>query len=231
MNVRKSTWNSSVCFFSLLYRFGFHPISHFFIELCFCIKKSVWIRNFPFFLIYEIISDSSPLQALTKNVDDKQLNELHSTAKPLIETCSPIIVQQINDSVRAAEIDFKDTNRNLHNLRDKHQRALNLWQDYRDGSDAIKNWAADQMSTVNVLKPLDADAIEVISSNKRTLIYDFVPSTHIIFCFEMNNELFALFCRIKSNNNSNQSVSWCVKWEDVCVYTLNLHMMMVWCLV
>lgn len=95
-------------------------------------------------------------------MDEKKLHELHTTAKPLIETCSPIIVQQINDSVRVAEIGWKDTNRNLHNLRDKYNRALNLWKNYRDSSDAIKNWAADRMSTINVLKPLDANDIEVI---------------------------------------------------------------------
>lgn len=98
---------------------------------------------------------------MTKNVDEKQLHDLRATANPLIETCSPLVVQQINDTVRVAEIAWKDTNRNLHNLRDKYQRALNLWKNYRDSSDAIKNWAADRMSTINVLKPLDANDIEV----------------------------------------------------------------------
>lgn len=101
-------------------------------------------------------------QALTNNADEGQLNELHVTAKPLIETCSPNIVQRINESVKLAETEWKDTNNNLRNLRDKYNRALNLWQKYRDGSDAIKNWAADRMGAINVLKPLDANAIEVI---------------------------------------------------------------------
>lgn len=94
-------------------------------------------------------------------MNEKQLHDLQATAKPLIETCSPLVVQQINDTVRVAEIGWKDTNRNLHNLRDKYKRALNLWKNYRDSSDAIKNWAADRMSTINVLKPLDANDIEV----------------------------------------------------------------------
>lgn len=97
-------------------------------------------------------------------MNEKQLNDLHTTAKPLIETCSPLVVQQINDTVRVAEIGWKDTNRNLHTLRDKYKRALNLWKNYRDSSDAIKNWAADRMSTINVLKPLDANDIEVSQS-------------------------------------------------------------------
>lgn len=94
-------------------------------------------------------------------MDEKELHELHATAQPLIETCSPIVVQQINESVRTAEVEWKDTNRSLHNLRDKYERALNLWQNYRDSSDAIKNWAADRMSTINVLEPLDANDIQV----------------------------------------------------------------------
>lgn len=106
-------------------------------------------------------------------MDEKQLHELHITAKPLIETCSPIVVQQINESVRVAEIGWKDTNNNLHNLRDKYDRALNLWKNYRDSSDAIKNWAAHRMSTINVLKPLDANDIEV---NFFSLIYKFCCS-------------------------------------------------------
>lgn len=114
-----------------------------------------------FYLIDSFFFRSKFFQAITKNVDEQELHELHTIAQPLIETCSPIVVQQINESVRSAEIEWKDTNRNLHNLRDKYERALNLWQNYRDSSDAIKNWAADRMSTINVLKPLDANDIEV----------------------------------------------------------------------
>lgn len=98
---------------------------------------------------------------MTNNVDEGQLDDLHATAQPLIETCSPIIVQRINESVRVAEAEWKATNDNLCNLRDKYERAVNLWHKYRDSSDAIKNWAADRMSNINVLKPLDANAIEV----------------------------------------------------------------------
>lgn len=101
---------------------------------------------------------------MTNNVDEGQLDALHATAKPLIETCSPIIVQRINESVKVAEVEWKSTNDNLRNLRDKYERAVNLWHKYRDSSDAIKNWAADRMSSINVLKPLDANAIEVFVS-------------------------------------------------------------------
>lgn len=98
---------------------------------------------------------------MTNNVDEGQLEELHTSAKPLIETCSPNIVQQINESVKIAEAEWKESNDNLRNLHDKYERALKLWHKYRDSSDAIKNWAADRMNNINVLKPLDANDIEV----------------------------------------------------------------------
>lgn len=83
------------------------------------------------------------------------------SAKVLIETSSPDVIQKINESVHTAESDWKNTNDNIRSLRDKYERALDLWQKYRNSSDAIKNWAADRMGTINVLKPLDAHTIEV----------------------------------------------------------------------
>lgn len=104
------------------------------------------------------------LKALTNNVDEKQLDELHASAKPLINTCGPDIVQKISESVQAAESEWKDTNNNLRNLKDKYERAIDLWNKYRDSSNVIKNWAADRMDTINVLKPLDENTIEVINN-------------------------------------------------------------------
>lgn len=103
------------------------------------------------------------LQALTNNVNEKQLEELHVSAKPLIETCSADIINKINESVCQAESEWKNTNDSIRNLRNKYDRALDLWQRYRNSSDAIKNWAVDRMGTINVIKPLDANTIEVNS--------------------------------------------------------------------
>lgn len=92
-----------------------------------------------------------------------QLDELCASAKPLIETCTPDIVQKISESVKAAESEWKDTNNNLRDLRDKYERAIHLWNRYRDSSNAIKNWAADQMDSIDMRKPLDDSTIEVIT--------------------------------------------------------------------
>lgn len=112
---------------------------------------------------------------MTNNVNDNQLKELHGSAKILIETSSPDVVQKINESVQIAENEWKNTNDNIRNLRDKYERALDLWQKYRNSSDAIKNWAADRLGTINVLKPLDVDAIEVISE------FHLISFTNVIF--------------------------------------------------
>lgn len=113
---------------------------------------------FHFFILFLFIH----LQALTNNVNEKQLDELHASAKPLIHTCGPDLVKKINETVKAAECEWKDTNNNLRNLKDKYERAIDLWNKYRDSSNVIKNWAADRMDKINVLKPLDENTIEVI---------------------------------------------------------------------
>lgn len=113
---------------------------------------------------------------MTNNVNEKQLEELHVSAKVLIETSNPEVVQKINETVQLAESEWKNTNDNIRNLRDKYERALDLWQKYRNSSDAIKNWAADRMGTINVLKPLDANTIEVISEFYSTKIESIHPN-------------------------------------------------------
>lgn len=94
-------------------------------------------------------------------MNDDQLKKLHESAQPLIESCNPDIVQKINECIKVAENEWAHTNENIQNLRDKYERALNLWKKYRTSSDAIKNWAADQMGSINILKPIDANKIEV----------------------------------------------------------------------
>lgn len=38
---------------------------------------------------------------------------------------------------------------------------MNLWKNYREASDAIKNWADEQMGTIGTLQPLDAKNVDV----------------------------------------------------------------------
>lgn len=101
------------------------------------------------------------MQLLTKNVDASQLNELHVTAKPVIVTCNSDIRQKITQTVHVAESEWKNINDNIRYIRDKYERSLKLWKKYRDSSNAIKDWAAHRICTINIQKPLDANEIEV----------------------------------------------------------------------
>lgn len=90
-----------------------------------------------------------------------QLEELHATSKPLIDSCSPEIVQKITESVQEAESGWNETTENLRDLCTKYKRAVQLWEKYRDASEAIKDWADDQMGTIGTLQPLDSKHVEV----------------------------------------------------------------------
>lgn len=111
-------------------------------------------------------------------MDERQnlLDELRASAKPLIETCNPEVVQRINEAVQEAVTTWYETNENLHNLKDKYHRAVELWQQYRESSEGIKNWADDQMNTIGMLQPPDANEIQV---NK------------IFSCFKCDSENFS----------------------------------------
>lgn len=113
---------------------------------------------------------------------------MHVSAKPLIETCSPDIIQKIYELVHQAEIEWKNTNDNIRNLRDKYERALDLWRKYRNSSDAIKNWAADRMET-----PLDINAIEVISFKYIERILSIICLTKTVFFSHTNVVYYTLF--------------------------------------
>lgn len=103
------------------------------------------------------------MQGLSGDFAERQvlLNELHSTAQPLIDTCDDKIVQTIQKAVEEAEIAWHDTNDNLSDLCAKYQRAVQLWQQYREASEAVKNWADEQMGTIGTLQPLDAEQVDV----------------------------------------------------------------------
>lgn len=103
-------------------------------------------------------------------MDEQQslLDELRASAKPLIEICNPEVVQRINESVQVAATTWQETNDNLHDLKDKYHRAVELWQKYRESSEGIKNWADDQMNTIGMSQPPDANGIQV---NKLLLLF------------------------------------------------------------
>lgn len=91
------------------------------------------------------------------------MNELHTTAQPLIDLCDEKVVLTIQKAVEEAETAWNDTNDNLRDLCTKYQRAVQLWQQYREASEAVKQWADEQMGTIGTLQPLDAEQVDVSS--------------------------------------------------------------------
>lgn len=67
---------------------------------------------------------------------------------------------------------WNDTSENLRQLCTKYQRAVQLWQQYREASAAVKSWADEQMGTLGNLRPKDAlKQVQVIFIFLLFLIY------------------------------------------------------------
>lgn len=106
------------------------------------------------------------------------LEELRSTAKPLIDTCDTDIAQNIDAAVQEAWNAWNDTRENLLELRTKYQRAVALWQQYREASAAVRVWADEQMGTIGTLQP--SDAIKQVQVRQLFLSSEFRFYFHVI---------------------------------------------------
>lgn len=84
------------------------------------------------------------------------INELKSAAKPLADSCTPEVSERVEAAVEEAVTAWEETCTNLRELCTKYQHAADLWKQYRDTSDVLREWVDEQMENVGELEPDDA---------------------------------------------------------------------------
>lgn len=137
--------------------------------ISFCFKEYVEIQGLQRILFI--------LQGISGDLGERQhlVDELQSLAKPLIESCDANVALHIQEAVQEAETAWNGTCDNLRELCTKYQRAVNLWKQYREASDAVKNWADEQIGTFGTLQPLDAiKHVEVSFGNNYFFLNNFI---------------------------------------------------------
>uniref|UniRef100_A0A1B0CCM2 KASH domain-containing protein n=1 Tax=Lutzomyia longipalpis TaxID=7200 RepID=A0A1B0CCM2_LUTLO len=81
------------------------------------------------------------------------LEDLKCSAEPLVEICSAEVAHKIEVAVQETIQAWNETSQNLTDLCSKYQRAVRLWQQYRDATESLNNWVDEKESDLKVMDP------------------------------------------------------------------------------
>ncbi|KAL3268194.1 hypothetical protein HHI36_007319 [Cryptolaemus montrouzieri] len=108
------------------------------------------------------------LESVSVNLINREnlVDDLKSAAKPLAETCSPEVSAKVEAAVDEAVTAYSTTCTNLKDLCTKYNHAADLWKQYKESSDLVREWVENYMDSVADLPPEEAvEAVKVREPN------------------------------------------------------------------
>lgn len=96
------------------------------------------------------------------------ITELKTAAKPLADSCAPEISQKVEAAVEEAVTAWEETCTNLRDLCTKYHHAADLWKQYKDASDLVREWVDEQMESVDNLEGEEAVKTVKVSRSIRS---------------------------------------------------------------
>ncbi|XP_071454287.1 muscle-specific protein 300 kDa-like [Hetaerina americana] len=94
------------------------------------------------------------LEDLCGSLEQKEknlLSDLRSAAAPLAKSCAPEARRRVEEAVQEAIAAWNETCESLGHLCERYQSAVRLWQQYREASEAVKEWAERQLDSASLL--------------------------------------------------------------------------------
>lgn len=86
------------------------------------------------------------------------LEELKAASAPLAESCTEEVSAKVEAAVTEAVAAWTDTCTNLRELCNKYHHAADLWKQYKDASDLVKEWLDNGIETADdhIMEPEEA---------------------------------------------------------------------------